>query len=71
MFVSRLLKAKLVEKGKSNDDAAAALGIDTSTFSKKLNGISDFKRTEIELLRNFLKLSVKESEAIFFANELA
>ena len=47
MFVSRLLRAKLVEKGKSNDDAASALGIDVSTFSKKMNGTSDFKRSEI------------------------
>lgn len=68
MFVSRLLRAKLVEKGKSNDDAASALGIDASTFSKKMNGTSDFKRSEIQILRSFLKLSVEESESIFFAD---
>ena len=68
MFKSRLLKAKMVEKDITNEDVSTALGIDCSTFSKKLNGISDFKRTEIQLIRNFLNLTTEESEAIFFAD---
>lgn len=68
MFKSRMLKARMVEKDKSNEEVAAALGIDSSTFSKKLNGISEFKRTEIQIIRSFLNLSVEESEAIFFAD---
>lgn len=68
LFISRLLKAKMVEKGFGNDDVAAAIGIDSSTFSKKLNGTSDFKRTEIQIVRSFLNLSVEESESIFFAD---
>ena len=68
MFKSRMLKAKMVEKDKSNEEVSAALGIDSSTFSKKLNGISEFKRTEIQIIRSFLNLSVEESESIFFAD---
>ena len=67
MFMNRLLKAKMVEKGVSNEDVATAIGIDSSTFSKKLNGASDFKRAEIQIIRSFLHLSVEESESIFFA----
>ena len=68
MFKSRMLKAKMVEKDKSTEEVSAALGIDSSTFSKKLNGISEFKRTEIQIIRSFLNLSVEESESIFFAD---
>lgn len=68
MFKSRMLKAKMVEKDKSNEEVSTALGIDSSTFSKKLNGISEFKRTEIQIIRSFLNLSVEESESIFFAD---
>lgn len=67
LFMNRLLKAKMVANGVSNEDVAAAIGIDSSTFSKKLNGTSDFKRTEIQIIRSFLNLSVEESESIFFA----
>lgn len=63
-----MLKAKMVEKDKSNEEVSTALGIDSSTFSKKLNGISEFKRTEIQIIRSFLNLSVEESESIFFAD---
>ena len=58
----------MVEKDKSNEEVSTALGIDSSTFSKKLNGISEFKRTEIQIIRSFLNLSVEESESIFFAD---
>lgn len=71
MLNDRLLRAKIVEKGKTFSEVASILGIDVSTFSKKINNLTEFKRSEMQIIRMFLELSVEESEAIFFAEELA
>lgn len=71
MYNDKLLKAKIVEKGKSRSDLASVLGIDISTLSKKLNGTAEWKRSEMQIIRSFLALTIEESEAIFFALELA
>lgn len=71
MYNDKLLKAKIVEKGKSRSDIASVLGIDISTFSKKLNGVAEWKRSEMQIVRNSLGLTVEESETIFFAEQLA
>lgn len=67
MFYANRLLAKMVENGKTRNELASALGVDNATLFRKLNGSSDFKRQEIETVRNFLNLSVDEAEAIFFA----
>lgn len=67
MFYSNKLLAKMIEKGISKTEMASALGVDAATLYRKLNGASDFKRQEIEIIRNRLKLTVNEAEAIFFA----
>jgi predicted transcriptional regulator len=58
----------MVEKGITKTEIASALGIDAATLYRKLNGISDFKRQEIEIIRSRLGLTVNEAEAIFFAD---
>lgn len=67
MFYANRLLAKMVEKGISKNEMASAIGVDNATLYRKLTGESDFKRQEIEVVRNFLGLSVDEAEAIFFA----
>jgi transcriptional regulator with XRE-family HTH domain len=68
MFYANRLLAKMTEKGISKTDIASALGVDSATLYRKLNGDSEFKRSEIEILRNRLNLTVNEAEAIFFAD---
>lgn len=67
MFYANRLLAKMTEKGISKNDLASAIGVDGATLYRKLNGDSDFKRTEIEIIRNRLALTINEAEAIFFA----
>ncbi|MEE1137295.1 MAG: DUF739 family protein [Acutalibacteraceae bacterium] len=71
MYNDKILKGKIVEKGKSRSDMASVLGIDISTLSKKLNGTTEWKRSEMQIIRNYLGLTLEESESIFFAEELA
>jgi transcriptional regulator with XRE-family HTH domain len=67
MFKANLFRAKLKEFDKTIDDMAVVLGISSATVSRKINGSSEFKRNEIQLLRYALKLSDDEVNAIFFA----
>ena len=67
MFKANLFRAKLKEFDKTIEDMAVVLGISSATVSRKINGISEFKRNEIQLLRYALKLSDDEVNAIFFA----
>lgn len=67
MFKANLFRAKLKEQDKTIDDVAVVLGVNSATVSRKINGISEFKRNEIQLLRYALKLSDNEVNAIFFA----
>ena len=55
MFKANLFRAKLKEFDKTIDDMAVVLGISSATVSRKINGISEFKRNEIQLLRYALK----------------
>lgn len=68
MFYPNRLLAAMTEKGISKSEIASALGVDGATFYRKINGYSEFKRTEIEIIRNRLSLTVNEAEAIFFAD---
>jgi len=45
-------------------------GDNPATFYRKTQGLSEFTRSEIQLIRYTLNLSTAEAEAIFFAPEL-
>lgn len=67
MFRPELLKAKMVEL---NIDAAYLsdkLGINITTFYRKINGNSEFDRSEMQIIRSELRLSKEEMDSIFFA----
>lgn len=69
MFNKRKFEAALKERGITMKEMAKYLSISTVTLYRKLNGVSDFTYTEINLCR---KLFGKElAEAIFFADKVA
>lgn len=70
MFRKNMFRAKLAEAGITLKEAAAIIGVSETTLYRKENGQSDFTRNEIQLLKQALKLSPKDVEAIFFAKKL-
>jgi DNA-binding XRE family transcriptional regulator len=50
------LKALLINRGIKQKEMAELLNIKTSTFSNKLNGVSDFNMKEARMLCNHLKI---------------
>ena len=61
------LRDKISSSRKTIEALAVYLGINMSTFYRKINGESDFTRNEIQLVKQKLGLSSSEVEAIFFA----
>lgn len=68
---SELLKYHAAKAGYSMAKLAAVLGVNASTLSRKMRGETDFTRSEIVIIRNCLHLTLEETDAIFFAPELA
>ena len=60
------LKGKMVEHSLRDQDMAKLLGIDSSTFYRKKNGVTEFTREEIKIMKNLLNLSADEIDSIFF-----
>lgn len=66
MFNANKLRGVMAEKGCSAEKLAGALGINPSTLSRKMSGISEFTRSEIQIAAAFLKLSARDIQNIFF-----
>ena len=63
------LKGKIVEKEKTQESVADAIGIDRTTFYRKMkNGGSGFTVGEIHKIVDVLPLSKEEATEIFFAS---
>ena len=71
MFNARKLRGIMVEKGYTAEQMSKILGRNQSTMYRKMAGISEFTRYEIQLIASALSLTAKEIEEIFFAKELA
>lgn len=67
MYKQNLLKAKLIALSMPRSELAGHLGISITTLNYKLNGIQEFKLSEIQKICTILKLSKKERDNIFFA----
>lgn len=66
------LKGKIVERGINVDAVAEKIGIDKSTFYRKLaNEGSTFTIGEADAISKVLKLTRDEVNAIFFAQYVA
>lgn len=68
---TKLLKSKMVLAGKRPKDLCEAAGIGESTFYKKLKGISDFTKPEIEAIAKEIGLNRTEVMDIFFSDLVA
>lgn len=60
------LRGKIKEKFGSQDNFAAALGMDRSTLSLKLNGKSDWTLPEIDKSCSLLHIPVEDVYKYFF-----
>lgn len=66
MFKSELLKSIMVLKKVSSADLSGKIGINITTFYKKMNGQSEFTRSEMRIIKAVLNLSKDEMDSIFF-----
>ena len=71
MFNRNKFRAKVVGEGLTLEEVAKKLGINPSTLDRKMSGISDFSRNEIQILRKVLRMTAAECDDIFFAEEHA
>lgn len=62
----RAFKSVMVYHGDTQKDVAAALGITEPTVSNKLNGLSDFKQSEIKILIDRYNLTPAQVDQMFF-----
>ena len=67
MFKKNEFKAELTRREIKLDTIANMLQIDVTSLYRKMNGVSDFYRNEIEQLAKFLNLSADDIMRIFFA----
>lgn len=67
VFKANLFKAKLAECCVTLREIAEIMGCNEATLYRKMNGASDFTRNEIQLIKQKLKLTSDDVEAIFFA----
>ena len=69
MFEKSKLKAQMALLNISGKQIAEYLGINESTFYRKMNNDGDFSRKEINQM--IILLKIENPEEIFFAKELA
>ena len=64
-----LLEYEMKRRGITAIQMSEHLGIDRSTFSKKCNGKSEFKQSEIQSIIQFL--GITDPTPIFFAEQVS
>lgn len=70
MFDKNRFRYYCARESKSMADIADMLKINPSTLSRKISGESDFARSEIQEIRQYLNLTPREAESIFFTTDL-
>lgn len=68
MTNSNMLRAKIDESGYKLRFIAGKLGITYQGFLKKINNETEFKASEIQILKELLNLTEEERNKIFFAS---
>lgn len=63
------LKAAIAESGMNQEQIAKMLGVSLCTFNYKLNGVSEFKVSEIKKLAELLKMENETMVKIFFCRQ--
>ncbi|MDF2545796.1 MAG: family transcriptional regulator [Anaerosolibacter sp.] len=64
------LKGMRIEKGYTQEELAAKMGISLKTYNRKELGMIEFSRKEISNLAEELNLSIDKVNEIFFDNKL-
>ena len=70
MVNTQLLEQKIADSGYKLGFIVSNIGISRQAFNKKMKGITSFRFSEIYVLRDLLKLSTEEEQAIFFADKV-
>ena len=68
MTNSNMLRAKIDESGYKLRFIAGKLGITYQGFLKKINNETEFKASEIQILKELLNLTEEERNEIFFCS---
>lgn len=63
-----LLLETMEKKGVTQSDLSVTLNLTRQGLWKKINGYSEFKLSEINKICEFLKLNLKQRNAIFFSD---
>ena len=63
------LRGKIVEKGFSQQELAQSIGIDRSTFYRKMRNNGDFSIGEVAEIAKIMQLSNEEAIEIFLSNK--
>lgn len=67
MTNTKLLKKKIDESGYKISFIATKCGLTYQGFLPKMNGVREFKQTEIVVIKELLNLTQEEADEIFFA----
>ena len=70
MTNSKLLRQKIDESGYKLQFVAKKCGLTYYGFMKKVNNESEFKASEIAILKELLDLTYSETDQIFFATDV-
>lgn len=72
MVNTNKLRGKIVEKGSTVEAVAKAIGVDASTFYRRLqNNGEKFTIKEADDITRFLSLDLNEATSIFFSQLIA
>lgn len=63
---SNMLKSVIVKNGDTQERLAEAMGLQTSALNQRINGKIEFRRNEINFIKNRYQLSADEVDVIFF-----
>lgn len=64
---SNLLKAMIVKNGDTQEKLAEAMGLPTSAINMRINGRTEFRRNEINFIKQRYSLTSEEIDSIFFS----
>ena len=67
MTNTKKLRALILERGLTQEQVAAHLGITTASLNYKINNQREFKASEIKALVELLKIPDEDVPVIFFA----
>lgn len=65
------LKAEMKRNEDTQEQLAAALGLQTSGVCERINGRIEFRRSEINIIRKRYNLSDADTARIFFDDEMS